>query len=325
VAAVPAAFPKGNPYVALRAEFGALYDDQLFADVYPSAGRPADVAPGRLALVMVMPYIAGVTERQAAAAVRRSLDWKYALSLDWMAPGCDFGLWHDVRHRWLAQEAGQRCLDTCLAACNARGWLTARGTPRTAATQVSAAIRTLHRWECGLEAMHEALNQRSEAAPTWVRQQVPPAWYTRDGLRSDQARLPKDASKREPLARQSAADGDQLLDWVRAADPALGLGELPALEPLRRMWLQPDDRCTVPGLEAPRWRTGDEPPPAAVRSASPHDLEARAGRQREMHGVGCTVHLPDTGAAAPPDLRPLVRTTAATTHDRVMGPAIQHD
>jgi hypothetical protein len=34
-AAVQAAFPKGNLYVALHAEFSPLYDDQLFADLYP--------------------------------------------------------------------------------------------------------------------------------------------------------------------------------------------------------------------------------------------------------------------------------------------------
>jgi transposase len=34
VAAVQAAFPKGNLYVELRAEFGMLYDDQLFGDLY---------------------------------------------------------------------------------------------------------------------------------------------------------------------------------------------------------------------------------------------------------------------------------------------------
>ena len=32
-AAVRAAFPKGNLYVDLRAEFGTLYTDQLFADL----------------------------------------------------------------------------------------------------------------------------------------------------------------------------------------------------------------------------------------------------------------------------------------------------
>jgi transposase len=45
VAAVQAAFPKGNLYVELRAEFGILYEDQLFADLYPPSGRPVEVAP----------------------------------------------------------------------------------------------------------------------------------------------------------------------------------------------------------------------------------------------------------------------------------------
>ncbi len=53
-AAVRAAFPKGNLYVDLRTECGTLYTDQLFADLYPSEGRPVAVAPWRLALVVVM-------------------------------------------------------------------------------------------------------------------------------------------------------------------------------------------------------------------------------------------------------------------------------
>jgi transposase len=325
VAAVQDAFPNGNLYVALRAEFGALYDDQLFTDLYPPAGRPVEVAPWRLALVMVMQYIEGLTDRQAADAVRRCMDWKYALSLDLTDPGFDFTLLHDFRHRLLAHEAGQRFLDTLLAACKARGWIKARGTQRTDATHVLAAIRTLHRVECVLEVMHYALNQLSDVAPTWVRQQVPSEWYTRYGLRSDQARLPKDASKREVLARQIGADGYQLLDWVRAADTALGLRELPALEALRRIWLQQYYRCTVPGREVLRWRIGDEQPPSAVRIASPYDLEARYSSKRDTHWVGYKVHLTETCDAGQPDLITQLITTPATTPDCVMGPTIHHD
>jgi hypothetical protein len=47
----------------------------------------------------------------------------------------------------------------CLTACNARGWINARGTQRTDATHVLAAVRTLHRCECVLEAMRQALNE----------------------------------------------------------------------------------------------------------------------------------------------------------------------
>ena len=88
-----------------------------------------EVAPWRLALVMVMQYIEGLTDRQAADAVRRCMDWKYALSLDLHDPGFDFTLLHDFRERLLAHEAGQRFLDTFLATCKARGWIKARGHP----------------------------------------------------------------------------------------------------------------------------------------------------------------------------------------------------
>jgi transposase len=324
-AAVQAAFPKGNLYVALRIEFGTLYDDQLFADLYPPAGRPVEVAPWRLALVMVMQYIEGLTDRQAADAVRRCMDWKYALSLDLPDPGFDFTLLHDFRCRLLAHEGAQRLLDTFLSTCKAQGWLKARGTQRTDSTHVLAAIRTLHRLECVLEAMHYALNQLSDVAPAWVRQQVPPVWYTRYGLRSDQARLPKDASKREALARQVGADGYQLLAWVQTADTPLGINDLPALEALRQIWVQQYYRCTVPGLETLRWRTSDERPPSAVRIASPYDLEARYSRKRETHWVGYKVHLTETCDTDYPNLITQVMTTPATTQDSVMGPAIQQD
>jgi transposase len=173
--------------------------------------------------------------------------------------------------------------------------------------------------------MHAALNQLSDVAPAWVRQQVPSEWYTRYSLRSDQTRLPKDASKREALARQVGADGYRLLEWVRATDPALGVRELPALEVLRQIWLQHYDRCTAPGREVLRWRPGDEQPPAAVRIASPDDLEARYSSKRETHWVGSEVHLTETCDAAYPDLMTPVMTTPATTPDSVMGLAIQQD
>ena len=253
------------------------------------------------------------------------MDWKYALCLDWHDPGFDFTLLHDFRCRVLAHEAAQRLLDTFLSTCKARDWLKARGTQRTDSTHVLAAIRTLHPLECVLEAMHDALNQLSDVAPAWVHQQVPPVWYTRDGLRSDQARLPKDASKRQALARQVGADGYQLLAWVQTDGTPLGLNDLPALEALRQIWVQQYYRCTVPGLETLRWRTSDERPPSAVRIASPYDLEARYSSKRETHWVGYKLHLTETCDTDYPNLMTQVVTTPATTQDSVMGPAIQQD
>jgi transposase len=89
VAAVQAAFPRGNPDVALRAAFGTLSEAQLLAARYPPGGRPVAVAPWRFALVVVRQYSAGLTDRQAAAAVRRGMDWKDALRLARTDPGFD--------------------------------------------------------------------------------------------------------------------------------------------------------------------------------------------------------------------------------------------
>ena len=54
MAAGQAACPTGSLSVALRAECGTLSDAQLCADLYPPQGRPVEVAPWRVALVVVL-------------------------------------------------------------------------------------------------------------------------------------------------------------------------------------------------------------------------------------------------------------------------------
>jgi transposase len=44
----------------------------------------------RLALVIVMQFMEGLSDCQAAEAVRERIDWKYALSLELTDPGFDF-------------------------------------------------------------------------------------------------------------------------------------------------------------------------------------------------------------------------------------------
>jgi transposase len=324
-AIVKAAFPKGNLYVDLRTEFSTLYAQDLFADLYADRGHPVEVAPWRLALVMVMQYIAGLTDRQAAAAVRRCIDWKYALSLELTDAGFDFTLLHDFRERLLAHDATQRLLDTFLEACKARGWLKARGTQRADSTHVLAAIRTLQRLERGLETLRAALHQRSAAEATWGQRHIPVAWYERYGPRAEAMRLPKEASKRDALAVQVGAEGYALLDSLFGNEDARHLRQLPRLEMLRQVWVQQYYRCTEPGMEAVRWRGPDERPPAALQIQSPYELEARYSTKRDTPWVGDKTHLSETCDDGYPDLITQVLTTPATTPDCVMGPVIQED
>jgi hypothetical protein len=64
-----AAFPKGNLYMQIRDELGTIYDDEDFSELFEVRGRPA-ITPWRLALVTVMQFSEGLSDRQAAEAVR---------------------------------------------------------------------------------------------------------------------------------------------------------------------------------------------------------------------------------------------------------------
>jgi transposase len=98
-----AAFPKGNVWLNLRDELGTIYCDEMFADLYPKRGQPAE-APWRLALVLVMQFADGLSDRQAAEAVRSRIDWKYALALELTDPGFDSTVLSEFRTRLVEQH-----------------------------------------------------------------------------------------------------------------------------------------------------------------------------------------------------------------------------
>ena len=96
--------PKGITCMHMRDHLGTLYQDQDFADLFPTKGQPAE-APWRLALISIMQYAEGLTDRQAADAARTRIDWKYALSLELTDPGFDFSVLSEFRDRLLAGNA----------------------------------------------------------------------------------------------------------------------------------------------------------------------------------------------------------------------------
>ena len=68
-----AAFPKGNTLMKMRDELGTIFEDEDFTRLFPRRGQPA-MAPWRLALVTVMQFGEGLSDRQAADAVRARID-----------------------------------------------------------------------------------------------------------------------------------------------------------------------------------------------------------------------------------------------------------
>src|ERR671935_1319447 len=228
-----AAFPRGTPWLRLRDHLGTVYADARFAALFAARGRPAE-APWRLALVTVLQFAEGLSDRQAAEAVRARLDWKYLLGLALDDPGFDVWVLSEFRARLIAGGAEQQLLDALLALCAQRGWLKARGPQRTDSTHVLAKVRALNRIETVAETLRATLNALAAAAPDWLRAQVDAEWFDRYSSRIEESRLPKGQAVREQYAAQVGADGLQLLDAVYTSTTLPWLREVPAVEILRR-------------------------------------------------------------------------------------------
>jgi transposase len=308
-----AIFPSGNRYMHLRDEIGAIYSDEQFAALYPAGGQVAE-QPWRIALVLVMQYMENSTDRQAAEAMTTRIDWKYVLSLELTDPGFDFSVLSEFRKRLLGSGQQEQILNTLLQICRERGYIRERGKQRTDSTHVLAAIRTMNRLECVGETLRAALNSLAAVVPDWVRAFVPVEWYERSSDRIEDYRMPKEASKRQALAKQMGTDGWALLTAVYASSAPAWLREIPAVEVLRRVWVQ---QFTLM-QEQVVWRSDDNIPPASRLISSPYDPDAHMSITRSTVWTGYKVHLTETCAEDLPHLLIHVETTPATTQDMEM-------
>ena len=256
-----AAFPKGNLYMRMREELGPIYHNQQFAPLFSKLGQPAE-APALLALTTIMQFAEGLSDRQAADAVRGRIDWKYALALELTDPGFDASILSEFRDRLIAGSAEALLFETMLNHLRERQLVKPRGRQRTDSTHVLAAIHVLNRLECVGETLRHALNTLAVVAPEWLQPQVPGEWFDRYGRRFEEYRLPSGRPERYALAEQIGADGRQLLTWLYDPTTPAWLPQVPAVQILRQVWLQ---QFYAAELDQPlRWRAAEDLPPAAL-------------------------------------------------------------
>ena len=308
-----AAFPRGNLYMQVTDRLGTLYHDTQFAALFPTRGQPAE-APARLALTTVLQFAEGLSDRQAADAVRSRIDGKYVLGLDLTDPGFHHTVLSEFRTRRVAGKAEHLLLDTLLTLARTQGLLKTRGRQRTDSTHVLAAIRVLNRLERVGETLRAALNSLAVVAPAWVQALAPPEWYERYAHRVENYQMPKTDAARKALATVIGTDGQVLLQAIDAAIEQPLLGEIPAVQTRRRVWAE--QSVEVHGTLT--WREVKDMPSPAELIASPYDPEARYSTKRAVAWIGYKVHLTETCDPATPPLLVNVETTPATTPDDQM-------
>src|SRR6266536_4351978 len=134
------AFPKGCMAIRIRDALGALFEDAQFTELFAVRGRPA-VSPARLALVSVLQFVEGLSDRQAADAVRGRIDRGVRPGVGACRHRLDASVLSEFRARLVADDAAERLLYRMLDHLRTQGLLVRGGRQRTDATCVLTAVR----------------------------------------------------------------------------------------------------------------------------------------------------------------------------------------
>jgi transposase len=150
--------PDGSVEAFLAEHRHDLFPDQLFEDLFPSGrGRPS-IPADVVASVMVLQALEGLSDRDAARALRDRISWKVACGLALDDEGFDFSVLTYWRTRLRKSERPERIFDAVRSVIDATGVL--KGKTRRAldstllddavatqdtVTQLIAAIRRVRR------------------------------------------------------------------------------------------------------------------------------------------------------------------------------------
>jgi len=285
--------PEGSVEAFLADHRQDLFPDELFTDLFPSdRGRPS-VPADQIAAVMVLQALAGLSDRDAARALKDRISWKVACGL----PLDDAGFHHTVftywRARLRASERPERIFDAVRRVIEATGVL--RGKTRRAldSTLLDDAVATQ-------DTVTQLISQIRR-----VRREIPAAAEVRLHAHDYEAGAKPVIAWDDQVAKQHlvsalVADALALIEHVDDAEltaeqrDAVGLLALVAGQDVE------------PGETEGTWRIAERVAPDRVVSTV--DPEARhMHKSRSTYRDGYKAHLavePDTGLVTAAALTP---------------------
>ncbi|HWU05748.1 MAG TPA: transposase [Streptomyces sp.] len=241
-------------------------------------------APVQLATLCVLQFLMGMSDRQAAEAVRCRMDFTYAMALEPEDPGFPHSVLADLRQRLAEEGRTHRLLDLPLVRLKEAGLASERTTQRTDFTHVVAAVRDLARLELVTEAVRATLEEVIRTAGYLLAGLVDEERGCRYGRRVRLGRKPT-----RPKTRTLAAGNDVLRRSERPGRP-------PAEADRRREGAQAVDaeHAIAPRRRLPDGSRGRIDPSESVMSPSSAPLrdlvERMAGhgprparRARDLH------------------------------------------
>ncbi|WP_406460014.1 transposase [Streptomyces sp. NBC_01622] len=299
----------------MRDRLDGLWCDEDFGDWYPRDGRPG-LSPAQLATVCVLQFLLGLSDRQAAEAVRCRIAFKYAMAMELDDPGFHHSVLADFRDRLAEGDRADHLLDLALARLKEAGLVREHITQRTDSTHVLAAVRDLTRLELVTEAVRAVREEVARTASHLLTGLVDEDWGRRYGR---PVRLGKNPTRPKSRILAASDDACRLLERLRRHGPDYRPG--PQAETLRQIVVQNYYRDSAGRLH---WRTDDGGlPPSVLAIVSPYDTTARYVRHEHIiRWKGFATHFTETCVSDSANVITDVATTSAATNDGQALPCI---
>jgi IS5 family transposase len=134
--------PEGSVYAFLADHRKALFPDELFSDLFPSGrGRPS-VPADVIATVMVLQSLEGLSDRDAADALRTNIAWKVAAGLALDDEGINYSVLTYWRSRLRESDRPERIFDAVRAVISETGVLKSKTRRALDSTLLDDAVAT---------------------------------------------------------------------------------------------------------------------------------------------------------------------------------------
>lgn len=211
--AARAVFGSGNPYLVTGDQVNSLFDGIFLEDRIGRFQKPPQLL-AMLCLITIFQYVETLPDELATVALRKRIDWKYALHLPLNYPGLEAALFCEFRRWLMANQADQQEFQTLVVRWCEITHSSGKQFRNLEASQIIGVVCQISRITRIWETFHQAMEALATRRPNWLLLHSLPHWYERYGSHRHDLDLTAEESRNIKLAQMIGADGEYLLKAV---------------------------------------------------------------------------------------------------------------
>jgi hypothetical protein len=237
-----------NIYLSIGDQLAALLED-IHLNNNDQMKAPSRLGKPPLALVTFFQYQEKLSDRQAAEATSRRIDWIYALHLSMSYPGLNPIALCEFRQGLLSQPDRQQELQRFLERLKDGGYTQEDQEQPPAALRVLTEVCVRTRLDRAMTSMRHTLQALATRHPEWLLRISQPHWYGRyDMLNRRQPDLTQGMEQQQALTEATGADIAFLLGAITQADKP-ELASINEVQQLYQVWREQFDPICLEGVK----------------------------------------------------------------------------